>query len=97
MDGLIDDDRIIILKPEPGKTVKNGLGLVDPRLFTGENKLHALKESVSGLWYLKYEAGGVPGALKQKWTGYNALLRATEDYFKKRNIRIESVIYAQDR
>jgi hypothetical protein len=92
MDQLRDDDRTLVLRPMPGKTVKNGIGLVDPRLFSGENNMHAIKESLTGLWYVKYESGGVPPVLKQKWTGFNALYRTVEEYMNKRNIIIESVI-----
>lgn len=93
LDHLSDDDRTLVLKPMPGKTIKNGIGLVDTRLFTGANNMHAIKESLTGLWYVRYEAGGIPEALKQKWTSFNTLYKDVEMYMNKRNIVIDSVVF----
>lgn len=82
-------DRILKLTPIPGKG-RDSTGLIDKRIFTGENKLHAVQDS--GLWYLKYEMGAVPGALNQKFTNFNQLLKFVTSYFKSRNIDVVEVI-----
>lgn len=88
-------DRILVLEPIDGKKALSSTGLVDPRLFKeGEdgNKLHAVMDMETCLWSLKYEKGAVPPVLKdQRFTGFKALKKYTEDYFAKRNIRITEV------
>lgn len=74
-----------------GKAPINSTGLMDNRLFTGENKLRAYMEP-NGLWSLKYDSGILPEPLKQQFTSFSTLLRITKDYFKKRNIAIKEVI-----
>lgn len=83
-------DRIIVLCKGPGKNTMTTAGLIDNRLFTGENKLHAIQD-ITGLWALSYDAGLVPGPLRQKFTGFNKLYKFIEDYFKRRNIEIKEV------
>ena len=85
------DDRILVLKVMEGKKTVSSSGISDPRLFTGENRVHAVMDT-TGLWYLKYEIGGVPGALKQKFTKFSDLLRFAKNYYMKRNIEILEVI-----
>lgn len=84
------DDRILVLEPI-GDKVKNTLGIVDNRLFKGGNNLHALKEINSNLWYLKYDVGGLPEPLKQKYTSFAPLLKLAERYFETRGVRIAEV------
>lgn len=84
------DDRIIVLAPIEGKKVVSSTGLVDTRLFNGDNKLHAVL-GVNGLWSCRYEQGSVPGALKQSFTKFSELLRYVEQYFLKRNIKVVEV------
>lgn len=85
------DDRILIMKVMEGKKTLSSAGVNDPRLFTGENRVHAVMDT-TGLWYLKYEIGGVPGALKQKFTNFQALLKFAKKYYNDRNIEILEVI-----
>src|SRR5687768_1734002 len=85
------DDRVFIFEPVEGTKVTAATGLVDPRLFTGENKLHAKKDDIYGLWYLQYEMGGLPPVLKQKWTSFNAMVKFARDYFMKRGLMIKEV------
>jgi hypothetical protein len=87
-------DRIITLEPIDGKKPLSSTGLVDPRLFKqGEdgNKLRAVMDPSTCLWSMKYEKGGIPEGLAGSFTGINALLKAAEAYFLKRNIRITAV------
>lgn len=85
-------DRILELRPANGKKTLSSTGLVDTRLFTGENKLHAIKDPATCFWYLKYESGIVPQPLKQHFTSFGALKKFAEHYFGKRNIVIDKVI-----
>ena len=85
-------DRVIVLEPIDDKQPLSSTGLVDPRLFTGENKLHAIKNPQTCLWSLKYDMGIVPPPLKGQYTGFNALKKFCEDYFNKRNMRIKEII-----
>lgn len=84
-------DRVLVLEVIDGKKPLNTLGLTDTRLFTGGNKLHALMDEQTCLWYLKYDDGGVPPVLQCKFTGFKQLLKFAEDYYSKRNIRIKEI------
>lgn len=83
-------DRILVLEKFDPKN-KN-IGLMDPKAFTGENKLHALMDTQTGLWSMKYERGIVPPQLKNKFTDFNSLKQHAEVYFNTRNIKIAKVI-----
>lgn len=84
-------DRVLTLKPKDGKKAKDTLGNLDPRLFNGENKLHAVMDTQTTLWKLKYEMGSVPEPLKCSFTSFKALRQHAEEYFNKRNIEITEV------
>lgn len=84
-------DRILMLKPIGGKPVSS-TGLVDPRLFKGENRLHLTMEPQTSIWYFKYDQGGLPEPLKQRFTSFRIAKEYATDYFKKRNVEITEVI-----
>jgi len=84
-------DRKLILRPMEGGAV-NVIGVVDKRLFTGENYLHAIKDPQNSLWSLRYDAGLVPAPLQQRFTSFNILFKHASEYFKKRNVEIVEVI-----
>lgn len=85
-------DRILSLRPIEGLKTKSSVGAYDSRLFTGDNKLHAIMDQRTCLWYLKYEAGGLQEPLKQRFTNFKTLLDFTTEYFKRRNIEIKEII-----
>lgn len=85
------DDRVIMLRPMEGKQTISSTGLVDKRLFTGENKLHACWESRTGMWHLHYEIGALPPALKGAWTLFSELETHVRSYFKSRNIEVVEI------
>lgn len=85
-------DRVLELEVIDGAAPISSTGLVDRRLFTGANKLHAIKDIQTCLWYLKYDDGGLPPALKQRFTSFSALMKHCNKYFNTRNIRIREVI-----
>lgn len=83
-------DRILTLVPLDKKS--KDFGMLDPRLVTGENKLHCIKEDQTSFWYFKYDHGGVPEALKCKFTGFKQALKHAEMYYNGRNMQIKEVI-----
>lgn len=84
-------DRILVLSIKEGKKPLGSNGLQDPRLFTGENKLHAIMDSQTTLWRFKYDMGILPEPLKGQFTSFKALRQHAEDYFTKRNVEIKEV------
>lgn len=84
------NDRILELTIKDKTKPKNSIGLVDNRLFTGGNRLHAIQEV--GLWRLKYDQGKLPRALDQRFTGFSQLLKVVKDYFELRNIEIKEIV-----
>lgn len=91
-DKMLSDDRVLILRTMAGKKAADSAGKIDPRLFTGENKLHAVFDPRTGMWNMRYETGGLPGALQQKFLEFNDLYTFAEEYYKTRNIEITEVI-----
>ena len=85
-------DRILVLKVKEGERPISSTGLVDTRLFSGDNKLHAVQDLSNRLWSLKYEMGGVPEPLKEKFTTFDRALHSAKTYFNKRNVEIVEVI-----
>ncbi len=83
-------DRVIILEPGEGGA-KSTTGMVDNRLFTGENKLHARMDTSNSQWYLQYDAGLLSDALKGRWTSFNKLKEHVEQYFNRRNVKIKEI------
>lgn len=81
-------DRVLVLeKVDPKKDV----GMVDPKVFSGDNELHAVMDSMC-MWSFKYKHGQIPPALKSRWTSFNELKKAAEKYFDNKNIKITKVI-----
>lgn len=85
-------DRILVLSVMEGKKPQSTTGAADPRLFTGENKLHAVMDQQTTLWHLKYDMGIVPQPLKCQFTSFRSLREYAELYYNKRNIEIKEVI-----
>lgn len=86
------NDRVLVLQVEEGKKPLTSMGVPDPRLFNGENKLHAIMDNRTSLWYLKYDMGVLPGALKQKFTSFSKLYKYVSDYYGRRGLKIVEVI-----
>lgn len=89
---MLSDDRVLILKVIDGKKAVSSTGMIDTRLFTGENRLHAVIDERTGMWNMRYETGGLPGPLQQKFTTFEQLLEFAKQYFKTRNVEIVEVI-----
>lgn len=82
----------LILKPIEGVKGKTSSGIVDPRLFNGENELYAIKDPQTCLWHVQYKQGVLPPKLKQRFTSYDLLLTYVTDYYKTRNIEIVKIV-----
>jgi len=85
------DDRILVLEITDGRAL-NSAGLLDNRLFKGENRLHAVRDPMSSLWYMKYDNGILPQPLRQRFSSFNKLVDYTTLYFKRRGVKIEKII-----
>lgn len=85
-------DRVLVLTVMPGKKPLNTTGVADPRLFTGENKLHCIMDMETALWTFKYDMGIVPEPLKCKFTSFTAAKKYADSYYNPRNIEINKVV-----
>lgn len=86
------DDRIFVLEKIDNKAPKDSIGMTDHRLFTGENRLHAVKNHETNMWYFKLDKGGVPEPMKCMFTGFKDARKFAESYYATRNIKITEVI-----
>lgn len=84
-------DIVLVLEPIDGAPL-SAAGLVDKRLFTGENRLHAIMDTQTCLYYLKYDSGIVPEPLRQRFTSLKKLLDFVTGYFERRKIRIKEIL-----
>lgn len=82
-------DRILVLAKIDPKTKAD---MMDPEVFEGKNNLHAVMDNSTCLWSFKYERGLPPEPLRQRFTNFNTLKAAAENYFSKKNVRIVEVI-----
>lgn len=91
---MLTSDRVFVLEQIDDKAPLSSLGVIDKRLFTGENKLHCTRDEGSyNLWYFKYDSGVVPERLKGlRFTKFDQAKSHAEKYFSERNIRIKEVI-----
>lgn len=85
-------DRVLVLRPIEGKQTKSSTGLTDPRLFTGENSLHIVKDTQNNMWKFRLDAGGLPEPLKQSFTNYEKARKHAEVYYRSRNVQIKEII-----
>lgn len=82
----------LILKTADGKKPLSSGGLADPRLLTGENKLHAIMDTQTCLWHMRQDHGLLPQPLRQQFTGFTKLLNFVKDYYSRRNIVVDKII-----
>lgn len=91
-DNVRSTDRILSLSVIDGEKPKSSTGLVDTRLFTGDQQLHLKMDHQTCLWYFQYSNNGMlPEALQGRYTGFKAGIKFAEDYFRKRNIKITEI------
>lgn len=84
-------DRVLELTVMEGKKALDSIGNADKRLFTGENKLHAIMDTQTTLWKLKYDMGDVPSVLKGSFTSFKAVHQHAKEYYNQRNIEIKEI------
>lgn len=84
------DDRILVLQAIQGREeeAEKSLG---GALLKGNNKLHAEMDPQFTSWKLRLDKGGVPHALRSKFTGFSQALKAAENYFEKMGIKVVEV------
>ena len=85
-------DRIFVLEKMEGLDVKDAKGLVDNRLFSGENRLHAKMDPVNCQWYMQYDSGVIPQPLSGRFTSFDKLKTHVEHYYQRRNIKIKQIL-----
>jgi hypothetical protein len=88
----ISKDRILVLKPIEGTDVLSTKGMVDKRLFSRENNIHAIQDPEYGFWSVKYDSGVVPPSFQQRWTSFTKLYNFVEEHYKRRNVEIKEII-----
>lgn len=93
-DKMNSPTRYFNLKVVEGTSGKTDRGMLDSRLFTGENKLKAEMDIETSLWSMSYENGNIPQTLKQQFTSFSKLKNFAEAYFKKRNVEIAEIVNA---
>jgi hypothetical protein len=86
------NDRVFILEKMEGLDTKTTKGLIDNRLFTGENKLHAKLDPQTSHWFMQYDSGVIPQSLSGRFTSFGKLRDHVEGYYNKRNIKIKQII-----
>lgn len=90
-DNNFSNDRVLYIRPVDGLKPKSVTGLVDPRLFTGENNLHLVMDTENCLWGFRYERGNIPGALNTKFTSVEKALEHAKSYLRDRNLEIYKI------
>lgn len=75
------EDRILVLETTGEQT----------SLFDTTQELHAIRGPFDNLWRLKYKHGIVPAKLRQSWTSFPQLQKATAAYLVTRNIKVKEV------
>jgi hypothetical protein len=90
---MLTGDRILEFVLKEGQTPASANGMLDKRLFTGENKLHVIKDPETCFWSFKYDSGAVPPVLHQNFTTFRAAFKHASDYYAKRNIELKEITY----
>lgn len=88
---LAKTDRTFELSIIDGTLPKNSIGMVDPRLFSGGNKLHIVKDPETNFWSFRYEDGLPPKELRCSFTSATMAIRHAELYYRSRNLAIKEI------
>lgn len=87
------NDRAFALELIDGEAPVSSTGLIDRRLFSGDNKIRATRDESSGnLWYFRYEHGTIPEDLAGRFTTFDKAKDYLEKYFNTRNVKIKEVL-----
>lgn len=83
-------DRVLVLERiDPNQ---KDVGLVDPGVLTGKNRLHAVMDTGTCMWSLKYERGIIPEAIRYKFTSFKTLVDQVSTYLALKNLKIVKVL-----
>lgn len=85
------NNRVLKLAPIGGRPL-NSAGILDMRLFKGENNLHAVRDPETSLWSMYYDSGILPAVLKVKFSSFNKLQSYLTSYLKSRNVFISEIV-----
>lgn len=85
------DDRVFVLRPIEGKKALASNGLVDTRLFTGDNHIH-VKQDENSLWYIQLDMGLVPPGINQLYTSGARAISTMKGYYARRNIELIELV-----
>jgi hypothetical protein len=88
---MLTGDRVLQLTIKDGFTAATASGMLDNRLFTGENRLHVIKDPESCFWRFKYDSGAIPQTLQQSFTTFRAAFKHASDYYAKRNVEVKEI------
>lgn len=89
----IGSDIVLKLKVIDGEKPLSSLGMVDKRLFTGDNKLHLKYNHQTHLYYYELDSGVLPQPLKQNFTSMQFAIEFAKDYYARRNVEVYEIIY----
>lgn len=89
---MISNDRVFVLKLIEGTKPLSTTGTPDKRLFTGENRLHAIRDPQTSFWSVRYDSGIVPKPLEQSFTTFQKCRDFVTAYFKRRNIDVTDIV-----
>lgn len=79
------EDRMLNIEHIPNA---KSTSLIDPKLFTGEQEIHAVRGPFDNLWRVKYNKGTLPTPLKQSFTNFQQLFNFCVAYFGRRGVKV---------
>lgn len=68
------------------------IGIIDPTVFTGKNRLRILMDPVTTMWFYRYDRGVIPPQLQGKFTTFKKAFKKGEAYFAAKNIKITDIV-----
>jgi hypothetical protein len=68
------------------------IGIIDPTVFTGKNRLRIMMDPVTTMWFFKYDRGVIPPQLQGRFTTFKKAYGKGETYFKAKNIKIKDIL-----
>ncbi len=91
-DKMKSSNRELKLKVMDDKAPVSSIGLLDKRLFKGDNSLWAVLDPHYGFWSFRFTHGQVPIELQNNWTTFQNALKDAKTYFAGRNVEIYEIV-----
>ena len=85
-------DIVLKLKIKDGEKPKSATGLVDHRLFKGDNNLHVILDPQTMFYSFKMDHGILPEPFRQRFTGLSKAISFAKEYFETRNVEVTEVL-----